>query len=260
MGYASINNVVFSPSGDKLAITQWGDVPGLIIIVEASTGETLLEISGMPPVTAIDWSSDGKFLAGFYDYSPLTESEVIGHLDHFIALWDAETGEEVKRAMSGISPRSMAWNPSGANIIFPDSTRGVVVWDVESWQELDVLPAERAISVAWNPAEDTFASAGVDGVVHIWDGSSGELIREIKMKPFERAYPRVFWSQDGQVVGATAGNRIEAWESSTGRRVFIEEVSRQVTGVVLQNDGRIMVASGDRVVTLDTPLSESPGE
>ncbi len=59
----SISRVVFSPSGDRLAISLWGDIPhSLIMIVDTSTGETLLEISDMPSIDTIDWSPDGKYL------------------------------------------------------------------------------------------------------------------------------------------------------------------------------------------------------
>ncbi len=252
---ASIDSLVFSPAGDLLAIGPWGDIPGLLLVVDTFTGETLLEISDMPPVTAIEWSPDGEYLAGFYDYSPLTEPESFGDLEHFIALWDIETGEELKQAMSGVSPESLDWSSSGDRIIFPDSAQGIVTWDVANWQTLATLPAEEVVSVAWSSEEKAvFASTGADGVVRIWDGNTGALLREISAGSVDEWLQRIFWSQDGNWIGITTAHSLRVWNADTGVSVFTYEAAMQIQGSALLADGRIVLASGHAVEYLETSI------
>jgi WD40 repeat protein len=257
---ASIRSVVFSPSGERLAIAPWGDMPGLILIVETASGETLLEIS-TPPILAIDWSPDGKYLVGEYDYTPLTHSEALGCFEDNIALWDTETGDELKQSRCGGGSVSLDWQPSGDKIIYTDSSQGVVFWDVNSWQKLYTLRANGVVSAAWSPSGDKLAAASVYSLVHIWDGNSGELLRGIRMRVLEHEIPKVFWSPDGKVIGIVVSNRIQLWDANTGESVFCAEIPEMIIGTALSPDGRIVVAPsiGD-VVTLETTLSQTPNQ
>ncbi len=257
-GPADIQKIVFSPSGDRLAIAPFGDMQGLILVVDSSSGETLLEISP-PPVYAIDWSPDGKYLAGEYDYDPMTHPESFGCFDWTIALWDAETGDELKQSKCGGG--SLDWHPSDDKVIFPDSSRGVVVWDVKSWQKMYTFRVNGAVSAAWSPSGDTLAAVNVYGVVRIWDAHTHELLRRIRMRVFEHDYPRVFWGPDGKVIGVFTFNRIQLWDVNTGELIFFAEVREIIEGAALRPDGRIIAASSiDGVVTLETPLSQTPGQ
>lgn len=246
----SIRNVAFSPLGDRLAISPWGELPGLIMIVDTATGETLLEIGNMPALSALDWSPDGTSLVGLYDYSILTESETGGDLDHYIARWDATTGEELNVAASGVSPHTADWAPSGDTIIFPDFTRGVIVWNVQAWQELYSVPAEEIVSVAWSPTADRFASGGMDGIVRVWDGSTGVLLREITAGDDGDVNQEVFWSQDGEWVGRASRHQVQIWSATTGLTVCSYEADRAIHSVQMLADGSIIFASGNTVETL----------
>jgi WD40 repeat protein len=239
-----------------LAICVQGGAP-LILIADVATGQILVEIVEVPSVNTIDWSPDGRLLAGIVASSPVARA--IGRL----GLWDSATGEKLNDYLIGeTSPLFLGWHPSEPKVAF--TTLGqVVVFDVENWRELYRLPADEigATSVAWSPVGDVLASVGAEGLVCVWDGDTGDLLREIKSGVFGSEQPRVFWSQDGNLVGATAGNRIEAWVAKSGQQTFSEEIPQQIIGAVLRPDGRLMVAtSRGGVITLETPLSQTRRE
>jgi WD40 repeat protein len=176
-----------------------------------------------------------------------------------LGLWDANTGEKLNDYFIGMtSPLFVDWHPSEAKVAFTTLDE-VVVWDIEHWQELYRLPADEvdAISVAWSPVGDRLASVGEEGIVRVWDGDTGDLLREIKMRAFERGLPRVFWSGDGNLVGAIVGNRIEAWNAQSGRRAFSEEVAQPVVGLIWKPDGRIIAASQDDNNAAEMPLLQT---
>ncbi|HEX2623602.1 MAG TPA: hypothetical protein VHL11_25755 [Phototrophicaceae bacterium] len=250
------SSLVFSPNGDKLAVSFKGDVSrNLIIILDTSTGETLLEISGIPDITTLDWSPDGNFLAGVYVYNPLTRSR------SYLAVWNTETGEELNQhELSEASSLSLDWHPVESRLAYTASTQ-VVVWDVDKWQEEYTLTADEigTTSVAWNPTGDRLASVGAEGVVRIWNSETGELETEIRTDNTEKSYPNVFWNTDGSFVGINHGKRIKIWDASTGALTFSDETPEIITGIILKPDGDILYSSKD-IETLETTLPDFSGK
>jgi WD40 repeat protein len=250
----SIKQVAFSRMGDRLAAGLFGDGQGEIMIIDTSTGQTLVEISDIPSIGAIAWSPDGELLAGIYYYTPLTPV-----LDGFLGLWDTRTGQQVNQHLIGTSPVALAWHPFDARLAFGDSGF-LVVWDVEQWQELYRISADEngVISVAWSPSGDTIAAIGTEEIVRLWDGSTGELQRAIDAGNSGKDVPGVFWSQGGEWVGVSFGKHIEVWDPETGVSVFSYEAEKHVKGIAVLADGSIIFASGDTVQKLETPLPAIP--
>ncbi|HEX3050018.1 MAG TPA: WD40 repeat domain-containing protein, partial [Aggregatilineaceae bacterium] len=132
----SIQQLAFSPSGERLAACFYAE-GGAILVIDTSTGQTLLDISeSLPTMKAITWSSDGDRLAGIYEWSAIANE-----WDGWLALWDAGTGQEIRQTLIGGSPVSLDWHPSDDRLIYPSYT-GVSVWDTEQWQELVAIPFE----------------------------------------------------------------------------------------------------------------------
>ena len=247
--------LIFSPLGDRLAVSLYGDAGGGFVIIDASTGQIALQSSlHVPSVGPIAWSPDGDFLAGIYYYTPMTPV-----LDGFLGLWDTHTGQEINNYLIGTSPIALDWQPSDARLAFADAA-DVVVWDVEQWQELYRVSADEngVISVAWSPSRDTFASIGIEDIIRLWDGNTGELQRAIDAGDSGKDVPGVFWSQSGDWVGVAYGQHIEIWDPETGVSVFSYEAEEQIAGVAVLSDGSIIFASVTTVEKLKPPLLATP--
>jgi len=180
-------------------------------------------------------------------------------LDGFLGLWDTHTGQEINNYLIGTSPIALDWQPSDARLAFADAA-DVVVWDVEQWQELYRVSADEngVISVAWSPSRDTFASIGIEDIIRLWDGNTGELQRAIDAGDSGKDVPGVFWSQSGDWVGVAYGQHIEIWDPETGVSVFSYEAEEQIAGVAVLSDGSIIFASVTTVEKLKPPLLATP--
>nr|RNJ69058.1 MAG: NACHT domain-containing protein [Leptolyngbya sp. IPPAS B-1204] len=99
-------------------------------------------------------------------------------------------------------------------------------------------------TLVWSPDGETFATAGNDGMIRIWDAYTGECLQAIQGPSVVWS---VAWSPDGQMlasVGAEAALRL--WDVDTGECIQI--FSTQDHGnkaVVWSPDGQWVVTGGD---------------
>jgi WD40 repeat protein len=140
--------------------------------------------------TAIAYSPDGKILAS-------------GGRDNVIRLFDAATGQEMRR-LTGHKPRS--YSPSA---------------DIKS--PLDTLvnaTGEGGVnSVAFSPDGKVLASGGWDDSVRLWEVATGKELRRIDAH--KAMVGRVIFSPDGKVLasrGALDGT-VKLWDPLTGTQL-----------------------------------------
>jgi WD40 repeat protein len=246
------SRLVFSPQGDRLAVSFWGHVGGFVIIDTAS-GQIVLESSeDIPPVGPIAWSPDGEFLVGIY-YTSMTTAP-----DGFLTLRDSHTGQEINNHFISTSPVALDWHPFDTRLAFASLTH-IVIWDVEQWQEVYTIPADEneVVLVAWSPLGNVFVSFGTEGIVRLWDSETGQLQRAINAG-YQEGYQGIFWSQNGKWVGVTQANKLQLWNAQTGEAIFSYEAEKQILGAGVLADGSILFASGNTVERLETSLTARP--
>ncbi|MFI0980439.1 trypsin-like peptidase domain-containing protein [Streptomyces sp. NPDC021093] len=118
----------------------------------------------------------------------------------------------------------------------------------------DALPLRRSVDLAGSayavrfaPDGRTFATAGADGAVHLWDTTSGVLRRTFQ-RPGGRTFSVAF-SPDGTQLAAAGDNRTaRIWDTATGRlRHTLAGHTDVVYAVAFSPDGRSLVTgSADR--------------
>lgn len=83
------------------------------------------------------------------------------------------------------------------------------------------------LAVAWRPHANTFASSGQDGVVALWDGTTGRQIR--RWKPAPTPTQALAFSPTGELLASAAGKSVTLW-SADGEKVhaFAPAVSTAV--------------------------------
>ncbi len=118
------------------------------------------------------------------------------------------------------------------------------------------------VSLAWAPDGKTFATAGADGTVRIWDATSGKEVRQFRQTGV--FYNSVLFEPDGKrlIAGGTEGG-LHLLDEATGREGrTLTAVSQQIMAVAVRPDGGSAVTLGPggvlRVWDLTTGRATGP--
>ncbi|MCP2730155.1 WD40 repeat domain-containing protein [Symplocastrum sp. BBK-W-15] len=207
-----VNSLAFSPDGQTLAS---GHAEAKIRLWHLGSGQLRQTLKGHGwDVNSLAFSPDGRFL-------------VSGGLDGAIKIWNWGTREEVRTLKR--PPRS-EW--IGSLVSWFDSSVGSI------W------------SVAVSPDRKTFASAGSQQPIELWDLETGKLLR-ILTEHSGTVYSVAF-SADGKIL-ASGGedNTIKLWNVLTGELLESLEHLGPVRSVAFSPDGQTLVSgSADTTIKL----------
>jgi WD40 repeat protein len=217
----------FAPKGDLLAV--WGYEDASVRVFEASGAKEVRRFDqergpakksddpwGWVTSIFVRFSPDGKTLAIVRD---------VGRID----LWDVETGKKQHTLTgdSSLRPSRLAFSPDGTRLATTASDawggdNTIRVWDVTRGEEVTARGGHGApiSSIAVAPAGDTVATAGQDGVIHLWEASTGKHLARLEAHPTRRRL-RVTFTNDGRRVIAWpmygGDGVLRVWDAKTGR-------------------------------------------
>ena len=112
-------------------------IPGMVIIVDAATDQSLDLLPGDgPDLTDVTWSPDGRYVASGYGVNPyldwpLERYVYDGGPPSSVLIWDVETGERV-REFKGHTGNvyTVEWSPDGKYLASGSADGTVILWDV----------------------------------------------------------------------------------------------------------------------------------
>lgn len=188
-----------------------------------------------PPVTAMAYSPDGKWLA------VASYKEVI--------VVDPSTGK-TKRRLAGFPEQvtSVGFSSDGKMLAGAGGTPGrqgeVRVWSTESWAETQVLRghADTVLALAWRSGKDQLATASLDKLIVIWDVTAGKPSKTIKSHA--DTVQALAYSPDGKLLASGSADKTA--------KVFDAESGLQVAGLSAHQDAVLAVAfspDGKHLVT-----------
>ncbi|MEZ6044357.1 MAG: c-type cytochrome domain-containing protein [Planctomycetaceae bacterium] len=198
------------------------------------------------PITSLDWSPDGKWVAvSSYQHVDLLDaaslkpvrslSEFPGkvnsvsfsHDNQFLvtgsgitglqgeaALWSVETGELV-RTFTGHADiiYTARLNPAGDILATGSYDRKIILWDVKTGEQLRTLAGhnDAIYDLEFNPSGTLLVTASGDTTAKVWDVATGERLDTLS-QPLKEVYSALF-SPDGKtVLAAGVDNRIRIWK------------------------------------------------
>ena len=240
-GERSVAGMAASPDG-KRAVT--GSLSSRVSLWDVQSGKETLFVH--PPsftVRDLAFAPDGRtFLTGG------GEGEII--------LWSAETGERLKEFTGHTAHVSaLAFLFDGGSFVAGDYEGHVVFWSIQSGEEVHRLKLDRGVH-AVAPFSDgkQVVVTGGDGNVKLWNGPTGELLREFRGHRFS-VTSALLLPGEKHLVTAGDDRTIRIWDIETAKELHkIEANTCSTRHLALSPDGRYAVSgAGYRMIEKTEP-------
>lgn len=241
IGTTAIENVLFSPDGRTLAISEFNTV----MLFDVATGTLLHTIDGHvgrpQNVESMAFSPDSSLLAtGSVHYS-LGKGELF--------LWNVTTGQRKKNFIEHVgNVYSLSFSPDG-KILAVGIDDTVHLMDAATGEISNIFPRKgrNVYSLSFSP-DGKILATGSDDKVRLWDVATG-TIRTTFDTIFQEHTPNIWnvkFSPNGKTLAASIYNTVHLWDVATNdiKAVFKGHVD-DVYSISFSPDGGTL-ASGSR--------------
>jgi WD40 repeat protein/transcriptional regulator with XRE-family HTH domain len=181
-------------------------------------------------------------------FSPDAKHIVTGSGYPYATLWDAVTGEEVRRLVGhGASLTGVAYSSDGKYVLTGSWDKTAIMWEIVNGKQVHrfIGHTDTVWSVTFSPDGDLVLTGGHDGTARLWDAATGKVIfRFISQAVWVQS---VAFSPNGNyALLGTSDGAIELWNVQTGMemRKFMGHTS-SVNSVAFSPDGKFILAGGD---------------
>ena len=159
----------FSPDGAKLATAS---ADKFLKVIQVEDGKDLKSFEGHTHhVLAVDWSGDGKQL-------------VTGGADNVLKVWDFETGEQLRTLQAaGKQVTAVRWVPGKPLVAGASGDSTVKFWNPNGNGNVVRTfngAGDYVFGVATSKDGKVVAAGGADGVLFVWNGDDGKVIRKVE--------------------------------------------------------------------------------
>ncbi|KAL3274190.1 hypothetical protein HHI36_015607 [Cryptolaemus montrouzieri] len=234
-----VNVAKYSPSGFYIAS---GDQSGKVRIWDTVNKEHILKNEFHPfggPIKDIAWSPDNQRMV------------VVGEgRERFGHVFMSETGTSVGEISGQSKPiNSCDFRPSRPfRVITGSEDNTIAVFEGPPFKfKMTKQEHSRFVqAVRYSPSGNLFASAGFDGKVFIYDGSSSELVGEVGSPAHSGGVYGVVWSPDGkQLLTASGDKTARLWDVETRQMV-----SEFVMGTTVDDQQVSCLWQGPHILTV----------
>jgi WD40 repeat protein len=245
-----ITSLSFSPNGEFLAIGS-----DIMVRIWRVLGDgqvtTLRDIDFCEPicdtVSTVAISPDGTMVA-------VTTSDGVG-------AWNISTGTRVFKNSSNVFTHysSLAWSMDSSTIAAASSETGVMVWNIDSGENLASLNNTTGgfSSLAWSPDGQKLAVGAAQGFAYVFNIQDGNVLQR-----FGSGYQlnTLAFAPDSQTLAAGYGDLdIQIWDLDGTLLHTLEGFGFNSSRVTYSSDGPILAAilpeswqSGDQIRFLNT--------
>lgn len=242
-----VNDIGFAPDSSKSLVTCSSD--GTVRFWDLSTGEEQGILRGHSgQVINVAWSRTGRRLATSADDGAIKVWDPAIRPGSFALRSRLHRGRHVAFSTDGKLLASISSRPSSWQI-----------WDPVTGQELLVQTASRPGAIAFCSAGRQVVTAEANGVVNLWDASTGNLIRSLR--GHNGIVVALAASPDGLRLavlsrGGTDQAELKLWDVAKGEVLLTSQghgksLRRVISAIAFSSDGqRLASASQDRAVVV----------
>ncbi|HRF99141.1 MAG TPA: WD40 repeat domain-containing protein, partial [Aggregatilineales bacterium] len=169
---------------------------GKIIVWDIATGERLLEINHKANYAI--YSPDGQFIA-------------TGGVD--LALWDAQTGEQLHDFPIDADIYDLAYSPDGQFLVAPLSRdENIAIYDAQTGDVIDLMRGhdEIVMNVDYSPDGRFLISHSWDKTIKVWDMTERQVIHTLT--GYNGYINATVFSPDVSQVATSQDHRVWMWD------------------------------------------------
>ena len=240
----------FSPDGKTLIskseyrITQergYSSSGGPTEIWDVETGEQLASLA--LHISDVKFSGDGKTLA------------ITG--DGGVSVWNIDSRQEIAVFNDAIK---VAFSGDGKTLCIIENNR-FTFWDIITRREISArrpyhentkyVPERFMLSQNGN----LLATADVDGVINMWETTTGKKMRTLD-KDYEKTFTSLVFKHDGKtLISGNANGYLQSWDINTGKWYRISKpMKRNINGLLFQKDNPNLTIVSDSTLLRLYPL------
>jgi WD40 repeat protein len=180
------------------------------------------------------------------------KSIVSGSRDCTIIVWDAQTGNVVKRPprVHTKRVRCVAFSPNGKQIASGSADSTILVWDAATGQVVAgpfQVHTNAIWSVCFSPDGKKIASASSDQTIRVWDAQMGRLLVD-PLGGHTDGVNSVAFSGDGKRLASGSRDRtIKIWDVKSGRLILgpLRGPECRVLFVAFSPDGKRTISASE---------------
>jgi eukaryotic-like serine/threonine-protein kinase len=212
--------VTLSRDRTRIAAPIYGR--GIIALWDAATGAQLAELPVSSIVRALDFSPDGKFLAG-------------GGEDRTVTVWDVETGRQIAQDVHLDPVWGVAFSPNGKTLASSTVAGAIKLWDMTQVEEATTIPNMGGVTALGFESNGRTLLVGNSGPTKLIDVVAG---KEVAVLP---ASGVMAISTNAELLaGPTADEQGAVWNVRAGRAIAEFPLRRTDVhpGVALSPEGK----------------------
>jgi len=228
---SDVLDLAVTPDGDQsLSISSRGE---MILSDLRDAGEMDRFTDHTDPVYAVEMDPEGRYLLSVsgVDNPGLTSEKAT------IRRWNLETGKQVQvhRFPFLDTIFQVAVGPGGKRALVAGSGSEIIVWDLESWQEVGLLSGHDQdawiTAVVYSPDGQQALSSSTNGTLILWDVPAKRIIH--RMEGYGTGVWALAVSPDGDMaVSDSDVSSFTLWNLKTGKKVreFVRPFAYGKTG------------------------------
>jgi WD40 repeat protein len=232
-------SAMFAPDGRHVLTVGGNDAQ----LWDLDTRRSVVRLSPHGAVASADVSPDGRLV-------------VTGSWDHSAKIWDAATGQAIRKLDGGHAGyiNSVEFSADGRELLTASDDGTARLWSIETGRPLDVMfrgHDGRVFSATYSPDAARVLTASGDKTARIWNRTTGQELRKLAGHAWGVLCGR--FSPDGlRVITGSEDNTARIWDARTGERIFtLEGHTAPITSVAFSPDGkRVLTGSRDNSAKL----------